>query len=138
MFAEPTLIEVDFELPDHSNELSKAEEIIDKLKNRLKIIKLQKRIDDKTHSETFEEVVRILDYIGKLSQPAFNIEDQLETLYIKAYVHSPELAKKLWHDHYGEIHHPYNLLKNRCFKMLDELDAEYIKRNKKYPPNWNI
>jgi hypothetical protein len=138
MLEELTLIEHDFNLPDYSNEISKADEIIEKIKNRLKIIQNQKRIDDKFHTETFEEIVRILDYVGRLSRPAFEIEDSLEALYIKQYLHSPELAKKLWLDHYGKIHHPFNLLKNRCYKLLEELDSEYIKRNKKYPPNWNI
>jgi hypothetical protein len=138
MLEELTLIEHDFNLPDYSNEISKADEIIEKIKNRLKTIQNQKRIDDKFHTETFEEIVRILDYVGRLSRPAFEIEDSLEALYIKQYLHSPELAKKLWLDHYGKIHHPFNLLKNRCYKLLEELDSEYIKRNKKYPPNWNI
>ena len=138
MLDEPTLLEHDFNLPDYSNELSKADEIIEKLKNRLKIIQNQKRIDDKFHTVTFEEIIRVLDYLGKLSTPAFEIEDELEEMYKMKFLKAPELGKKLWLEHYENIHHPYNLLKNRCYKLLEELDSEYIKQNKKYPPNWNI
>jgi hypothetical protein len=138
MLSEQILIDNNLITPDHKNELSKAEEIIEKLKNRLKIIQTQKRIDDKTHTETYEEIIRILDYVGRLSQSAFDMQEGLERLYTKQYIHTPELGKKLWLDHYDKIHHPYSLLKNRCFRMLEELDAEYIKRHKKYPPNWKI
>jgi hypothetical protein len=138
MLSNETLIQNNLILPDHNEELSKAETIIEKLKNKLKIIQTQKRINDKIHTQTYEEIIRVLDYLGRLSMPAFNIEDQLEALYTKQYIHTPELAKKLWLDHYDKILHPYSLLKNRCFRLLDELDTEYIKRNKQYPPNWKI
>lgn len=137
MLKECEFIIHDFKLPNHSSELSKAEDIIEKFKNRLKIIELQKRIDDKTHTDTYEEIIRVLDYVGRLSQYVFNIEDELEALYTSRYKHSPELSKKLWLDHYDSLHHPYSLLKNRCFRMLEELDAMYYKRHKKHPPNWN-
>jgi hypothetical protein len=130
-------IKHDFNLPNHDNELSKAEDVIEKLKNRLKIIEIQRTIDDKTHTQMFEHVVRILDYVGRLSMPAFAIEDEMEEMYKMKFLHAPELGKKLWLDHYGNVHHPYNLLKNRCYKLLEELDAEYFKRHKKKPPNWN-
>lgn len=128
----------DFNLPNHANELSKAEEVIKKLKNKFKLIQNQRSINDKTHTILFEEIIRVLDYVGRLSMPAFAIEEELEQMYIIRYKNSPELAKKLWLDHYERIHHPYTLLKNRCFRMLEELDAEYFKRLKKHPPNWNI
>jgi hypothetical protein len=128
----------DFKLPNHSNELSKAEEVIEKLKIKIKKIESNKTINDKNHDEIYNEIIRILDYVGRLSMPAFAIEEELEGMYVLQYSKFPELAKKLMNDHYEQIHHPYTLLKNRCFRMLEELDAEYIKINKKFPPNWNI
>lgn len=136
MSCEEQFITHDFNLPNHDNELSKAEEVIEKLKNGLRIIEIQRTIDDKTHTTMFEQVIRVLDYVGKLSMPAFAIEDQMEELYKIQFLHAPELGKKLWLDHYGSIHYPYNLLKNRCYKLLEELDAEYFKRHKTHPPNW--
>jgi hypothetical protein len=138
MASQEKFIAHDFNLPMHANELSKAEEVIDKLKTELKTITVNKIINNRLHTKLFEEIIRVLDYVGQLSEPAFAIEDELERMYILKYKHSPSLAKKLWLDHYGEIHHPYNILKNRCFRMLDELDEEYIKKFKCKPPNWNI
>lgn len=135
---EERFITHDFKLPNHNNELSKAEEIIEKQRKKYRDLEEQHLIDDKTFVVLYEEVVRILDYIGRLSMPAFAIEKQMEEKYVLQYPKSPELAKKLWLDHYESIHHPYNILKNRCFRMLEEMDDDYIRVNKKDPPNWKI
>lgn len=126
----------DFNLPDHGNELSKAEDLIDKLKNRFKLIQTQRCINDKNHEEIFETIMNLLFYVGDLSKCVFDIGDSIEELYFKRYKKTPELAKALWLEHYGRLHRPYNVLKNRCYRLLDELDAEYFKRHKKRPPNW--
>jgi hypothetical protein len=126
------------ELPTHVNELSKAEDLIEKLKHRLEVITMQRTIDDKSHDKLYEETCRVLDYVGKLSMPAFAVEDQLEEMYAIKFKHTPALAKKLWLDHYEVIHKPYTLLKNRCYRLLTELDKEYFKQHKKHPPNWKI
>lgn len=125
-----------FELPEHGNELSLAEETIEKLKSRLKIIVTEKSITGESHEKIYEDTMRVLDFVGQLSVPAFALEDVLEEHYTKTYLHAPQLAKRLWLDHYGKLHQPYNLLKNRCFRLLEEIDAEYFKRHKKRPPNW--
>jgi len=129
---------VDFKLPCHSNELSKAEEIIEKLKHRLEVIAMQRTIDAASHDKLYNEIVRVLDYVGRLSMPAFAIEDELEQMYIIKFKNAPAMAKKLWLDHYEDIHHPYTLLKNRCFRLLEELDALYFKKYNTQPPNWKI
>jgi hypothetical protein len=134
---EQEFITHDFKLPNHSNELSKADDVIEKLKKKLLIYETNKAIDDKTFSIFYEEIIRVLDYLGRLSMPCFAIEDELEQMYILKYHKFPELGKKLWIDHYEKIHHPYTLLKNRCFKMLDELDEFYKALYGKNPPNWN-
>jgi len=126
----------DFNLPNHSNELSKAESIIEKHQQAFKVLQNRNNIEDHEYTRLFEETIRMLDYLGRLSTPAFAIRNELEELYFKKFIHSPELAKKLWLDHYKNIHHPYNLLKNRCFKLLEDLDELYINVHNKYPPNW--
>jgi len=128
----------DFTLPDHTVELAKADEIIKNLKVKLKQIQITKSIDAKIHTELYEEIVRILDYVGRLSMPMFELEDKFNVLYTLHYPKSPQLAKKLCNDHYENVHYPYTILKNRCFKMLEDLDKEYRKRWKANPPNWNI
>jgi hypothetical protein len=126
----------DFKLPNHSNELSKAECIIEKLRNKFKVMLVNKSITDTEHLQMYEEVVTVLDYVGRLSMPAFAIEEDMERLYVMRYPHSPELAKKLWLDHFENVHHPYNTLKNRCFKLLDDLDELYLSVYNKNPQNW--
>jgi len=132
------LLTPDFTLPNHESELSKAEDIIEKLKTRLKRIQETKSITDKKHTELYEEIIIILDYVGRLSNPVFEIEETLERMYTLKYPKSPALSKKLFWDHYDKLHHPYTILKNRCFRLLEDLDNEYIKRMKCNPPNWNI
>lgn len=131
-------IDVDLNLPNHDDELLSAENAIYELKKQFKSHHFNRRINDNEFIIMYEETIRVLDYIGKLSIPAFEIEDKLEELYLKKYIDSPCLAKKLWLDHYDSIHHKYSLLKNRCFKILDDLDLLYQKINHKNPPNWNI
>lgn len=125
-------------IPDNANELQIADDEIRKIKSKFHIVQQKRIIDDNIHSELFENTVRILDYVGKLSEPLFEIGNKLESQYFKEYKESPKLAKKLWLEHYDEITHPYDLRKNRCFRILDELDEEYFKIKKKNPANWNI
>ena len=129
-------IEHDFNLPNHNNQLSIANDNIEKLRHKFRVLETKMSINDKEHELMFEEIIKVLDYVGRLSMPAFTISGELEELYTIRYKHSPELARKLWLDHYEDIHHPYNLLKNRCFKLIDELDELYIKLNRKTPKNW--
>ena len=133
---EVAFLNTSFNLPNYTNELQNAASAILKLKEEIFLINLNKNIDDRSHEIMFERIVKVLDYVGNLSQPSFEIEDELEKIYIMNYSHSPELAKKLWQDHYESIHHPFDLLKNRCFRLIEELDAIYHSLNKKHPKNW--
>ena len=128
----------DFKLPNHKVELNNANCVLEKHKQVFKKVREDNNIDDKIHLYLYEETVRVLDYVGRLSMRAFEIQNELEELYTMEYRHAPELAKQLYFNHYESIHHPYNTMKNRCFHLLDELDEVYIKTNKKFPSNWNI
>lgn len=130
-------IEYDFNLPNHVNELNNAENMIEKYQKELKNLQNLGTVNNHDYLALYEKVINILDYVGMLSLPAFNIEDKLEDLYTNKYIHFPELAKKLWLDHYKTIHRPYNILKNRCYSLLDDLDELYINVHKKTPPNWD-
>jgi hypothetical protein len=134
----PTELSIDMQLPCHTEELAKADEIINTIKSNLKTIINDKSITGNVHLQLYEETIRILDYVGRLSQPLFDIEDHLEQMYTMHYKSCPELGKKLFNDHYEKLHYPYTLLKNRCFKILEDLDEEYELRWDKKPPNWNI
>ena len=128
-------LSINLDLPDHSEELKNAEESINKIKNELKLIINEKSITDELHEILFEKIIYLLDYVGQLSVTAYDIANKLEELYYKTYPHSPMLAKKLWQEHFTHIHHPYNILKNRCFRLIDELDLEYYNVHHKDPPN---
>lgn len=132
------LIKHDFNLPNHENELSKAGDVIEKLKAKLSKHKTTRNINDKQFVSFYEETIRALDYVGRLSMSVFAIEEEVEAMYTKQHIHAPVLAKTLWLERYEELHHPYTLLKNRCFKILDELDEFYKELYDKNPPNWNI
>jgi hypothetical protein len=132
------LIVHDFNLPNQKNQLNDVEETISKLKRSVSKVILDKSITPERHEQLYEEVVMALDKAGRLSKPAMEIHDELEAMYILKYPHSPELAKRLWYEHYEQLHHPYSILKDRCFRMLCELDMAYQDKFKKNPPNWEI
>ena len=92
----PKLIEHDFNLPCHDNELSMAEDIIEKIKIRInKIVNSNELISDDKFVAIFEEIIIALDYVGRLSMPAFGIEDELQEMYKMKFLHAPELGKQL-------------------------------------------
>lgn len=126
-----------FEIPDHYSELSKAEDAIKKLKNKYIDFLINESFNGLEHTILYEEIMKVLDYVGRLSMFAFTLEDEIEKMYVMYYKHAPNLAKKLWLDHYNEIHQPYNVQKNRCFKLLDDIDELYQNLNHENPPNWN-
>jgi hypothetical protein len=131
-------IKVNFNLPCHTDELNKAEDCIEKIKCNFETHQKFRNLTNKSHTSLYEEIVRVLDYVGHLSIPAFNIEEELEAMYVKQFKHAPALGKKLWLDHYDYIHRPYTLLKNRCYRLLEDLDNEFISLYDCNPPNWNI
>ncbi|MFW6247389.1 MAG: hypothetical protein ACOC22_04450 [bacterium] len=128
------LLDVDLGLPDHESDIKHAEEVLDKLRREFESVK---DIDDEKHESYYEATMKILDFVGRLSLPAFKTLQILEDEYIKAYPNAPALAKELWLKHYGNIHRPYNIIKNRCFRLLNEIDDKYIEKYKSVPPNWN-
>ena len=91
---EEQFIQHDFKLPDYTTELSKAEDVIEKLKTKLKKTQQNKSITGDIHTEMYEETIRVLDYVGRLSVPVFEIEDEMERMYVLQFPKFPELAKK--------------------------------------------
>lgn len=131
-------IKTDFNLPCHDNELSKVEDLIIKLRQDFNNYIETKKISDEDFITVFENIIRVLDYVGRLSDFVFKIDDELEKRYKIEYLHAPELGKVLKQQHAEKLHHPYNILKNRCWKLLEELDELYIGLYDKEPPNWKI
>lgn len=130
-------IHPEFNLPNHDNELYSAETAIHVLKLKVIDAIINDKLNDNVHQNYYDEIIRVLDYVGRLSMPVFAVNEILEKLYMDKFIHTPAMAKQLWLDHYEKLHTPYNAIKNRCFKLLDKLDEGYIDRFKKNPPNWN-
>jgi hypothetical protein len=133
------LLEIDLDLPDHSTELEEVDEYIKNLKQQLaeyKENRIQQPMSLKQYTKMYDEIVRGLFYLGNLSLPAFATEDIIEKKYFEIYKHAPELAKKLWWDHYESVHRPYTLFKNRLFKMIEDLNDLYILIHKCPPPDY--
>jgi len=128
----------DFNLPNHTNELVDAEHALIKVRDKLTFIKKQKSFSPKQHTKMFDRTAEILSYVGSLSKPALELGIEIENLYTIHYMKFPHLAKRLWQEHHASLNAPYNVIKNRCFRMFNELDETYIKLNKVYPPNWKM
>ena len=138
LISEKDYIVYDFNLPDHTSDLARIEDIISKIRSKLETITTNKTINNANHLALFEETVKVLLNVGGLSQPVFEIGDEMEAMYTQRYKHAPSLGKQLYLGHYEGIHHPYDILKNRCFKLLGDLDKLYAKTHKKCPPNWKL
>jgi hypothetical protein len=130
---------IELNLPDHTKELEETDDYIKNLKQKLITYRADKTVQPmskKQHKIMYEEIVRGLYYLGNLSGPAFAAEDKIEKEYFNTYKHAPELARKLWWDHYERIHRPYTLFKNRLFKMIEDLDELYFAIFKCPPPDY--
>jgi len=110
-------------------------EKIAKQKQKFITLKRQKRINDKQHDDILQETLNILFDVGDLSMGVFNQYDDLREKYTKENPRQIDVALKLFEKEYSERHKPYNILKNRCFRLIEELDSFYIEINGKNPNN---
>jgi hypothetical protein len=133
-----TFLHIELDLPDNTEKLSEAEIKIEKFKERLAKLQSTGEISNKTHEPLYDETVLMLDYLGRLSKPVFGIEDIIESAYFKEYIAEPKKVKRLWYEHYEYIHHPYTILKNRCYSILEDLDEEFLRVNHCFPSNYYL
>lgn len=126
-----------FNLKNYDKELDDADIALNELKIKVNDAIVHNTLTDNVHNILYEEIIRVLDYTGRLSIQVFEINEELELLYLQKYKKTPALAKELWLEHYDQLHYPYSKIKNRCFKLLDKLDQGYIDIHKKFPLNWN-
>ena len=122
------------DLPPNDQKLNYATTVIEKFKKRVVYHKSIRAMSEKEYIDLHTLIVQVLEYVGELSMPAFNVQEELEKRYYRMYKHAPELAKKLYLEHYHDIHRPFNTLKNRCFTLLEEMDKNYFNINHKHPP----
>ncbi|GAF79416.1 unnamed protein product [marine sediment metagenome] len=132
-------VTVELDLPDHTSELRDTIEYVNNLKKRLsnhKDQRLSAPMSVNEYEALYEDIIKGLYYTGYLSTPAFNVQDKLEETYFTRYKHSPQLAKKLFWDHYEDIHHPYTLIKNRLYRIITELNELYFRIHKRFPADY--
>jgi len=131
------LTNCDLKLPNYTKEIKKINNLIYILKTKIKKNKFEKNLDIINYKKLYNEIIQILDYLGKLSTPAFNIEKELEDIYLTKYIKTPELGRKLWWNHYEKLHEPYSKLKNTCFKLISTINKEYKIQHNVHPPSWD-
>lgn len=132
---EELFIPYEFKPLRHKGLLGEAENYIVRRKKIITSTIISNCINDENHTELFDKVVNTLRYVGELSMEAFKIENELRDKYTLAFIHDSALGDIVFFKHYNTIHRPYNLLKNRCYKLLDTLDAAYEAKFNKQPPN---
>lgn len=116
-------------LPDHTEELNQIKTNVKLIKNEVTELKADEVITltPAEYNNLYDKIIKQLDYVGILSMSVFNVEEDLEELYILKYKNSPKKATELWWAHYELMHKPYTNLKNTCHKMVDDLHKIYKK-----------
>jgi predicted KAP-like P-loop ATPase len=130
------LIDVNLNLPNYTDNLKEAESMLNAIRKDIIDVYLEDKLSDEIHEKLFDKIVIVLDWVGRMSMPAFNVHDQLEEMYMTIHCKAPKLGRMLFDKHYHNIHRPYSSIKNRCFNTIDELDVLYKEKFNKNPPNW--
>lgn len=115
--------------------LRNAENEIESIRLRLNRIKELRKINDEQFEQVFEGTCRQLFKISNLSIDVFDIQEDLKKKYNGLYPDDPKKAKTFFNLEYSELHKMYDILKNRCYAILDDLDLTYERFNKRKPPN---
>lgn len=115
------------EIPNNEIELGRIADKVETLKFKVKQHEAFETLTVKEYQILYEEIVNLLFKLADLSMPAFDIQEKLEEHIFRMYSHSPKLAGKMYEDKYHKLHKPFNLYKNRCFSLLEQLDALYEK-----------
>lgn len=133
------ILNINFNIPEPNNkQLDQMKSMLDKINKNLQIKKktiITNKFSEEEYITLSKKVINVLDHLARLSEPAFNIQDEIRDLYMDRYSHSPNLGHSLFRGCCENLHKPYDKLKNRAFDLLETIDSVYIKINKtKYIP----
>lgn len=130
------ILNIDFQIPEpNKQQLKDIDDKIEKLKTRFLLIKTNKEeLTDDQYLTMYKLLFRILDKLGTLSTPAFNMENEIEDVYKTNYKHAPDLCNALYQECCSKIHKPYDRLKNHAHDLIDNIEEYYIKTNHTNPP----
>lgn len=121
---------ITIELQDQKEELTKATDLLEKVKREYNMYKKEskglKKISIPKDRRKFlvYMVDKILGATGEISITRFDVREKLEKEYTMKYLQSPALGKTLFLEHYASIHAPYDKIKNKCFDLLTKLDKD--------------
>lgn len=125
---------LDVNIPNHDEELNNIKNNLNLIKEDIQYYKNINNLPNKIFYTLYEDIAKNLMFLAELSKPLFDLQDHIENFYFNEFKKSPALAKELYLNHYSLIHYKYNLNKNRCYKLFDDLDKLYIKINNMKPP----
>ena len=129
----------DMVYPDHTEQLELAENTIKEIELSLKNVLIKDSFKNTDggdiHTTLYDDTVRVLLYVADLSLPIFNLMNSIENKYNSRYPNDYRLARQLFLAEYESLHQPYDVLKNKCYFLLDNIDRLYYKQTKKQPPN---
>lgn len=126
-------LNLNINIPDNSEQLNEINSSLENIKTQIKIHKENKSLPNNSFDTLYESIAKNLILVAELSRPLFNLQNHIENFYFNEFKKSPALAKELYLNHYADIHYKYNMIKNKCFKLFDDLDELYFKIHNSKP-----
>lgn len=116
---------IEIELEDHTKELEQAINILSKVEKDYKWYRDSSSVIPISKKQVLVYMTAtVLDLVGELSMTRFDVRETMEQEYHTKFPQSPELGKKLYLDHYENLHKPYDKIKNKCFDLLSKIDPK--------------
>lgn len=115
---ETSLRTISKSLVNHSDDLAKINDFALKIKKKYEDDLRKEQVTSRKKELYIFTIEEALGLIGDMSRQAFDTYPLLEQVYAKKYTKSPKLGKKLFLDHYQQLHKPYDQVKNRLWKIL--------------------
>jgi hypothetical protein len=109
------------QLPDYTDEIKACESDSTRIISRIDTGKKYDDINSDFIINCQDDVTKVLCKISQLSTPFFDVRDELMKEYDRKYLQYPELGKKLKWEHYYELHKPFDVIKTKCWKLLNKL-----------------
>lgn len=79
-------------------------------------------ITDKIYKILHYKIEDALYAVADLSLPYFRISERLRYYYFNKFRSDPILGRNSYFERYENLHKPYTLLKNKCYRMFDKLE----------------
>lgn len=115
-------LDIELDLPDNTVDLNKAEKVLNKIEKELNWYKDTETSLTDLKKETFIKTIDIvLDSVGLMSRSRFEVRETIEDHYALHYKKQPALGKSMYLKHYESLHKPYDKLKRKSYKLLENI-----------------